>query len=95
MKPTIANLRNAVADAGGTLEEDHPGLDVRHLQLVAPNGKRWRGRQVQCAPVMWAKRQHLDSAQRFNAEAFKDAMDCVNRGLEDIPEEDRYLYTED
>ena len=96
MKATIQNLRRAVETAGGKLEEDFPGRDTRNLQMVAPDGKRWAGRGVQCAPVDWAMREStVGSARKFNADAYADALETLKHGLEEIPQDEMAFYAND
>ncbi len=95
MKATLSNLKKAVEAAGGVLEEDESGRDIRRFQMVAPDNKRWAASACQCQPVQWAKRAHLDSAKKFNQISFDDAIQQLGFGLEEIPEDEKYIYAVD
>ena len=93
-KPSLQTLRKLAQSVGATFEEDTGYRDMRRFQLVAPDGKRWAGTGCVCHPLEWATRHSDLCAETFNAETIKDAEETVKFGLEDIPEEDKYLYDE-
>jgi hypothetical protein len=85
MKPTIANLRLIVAEAGGVLEDD--GLDVwgvRTYQCVAPEGFYWSESDGYHLAVFWDRGDKVSQAG-----AFEDVVGRIRAGLREIREEER------
>ncbi len=77
---TIGHIKRAVAQVGGTVEEDAGYRDMRVLQLVAPAGMLWAGTDCQCEPVSWATGSSA-LAQAHNEEAFADILDTLSHGV--------------
>lgn len=91
---TRADIERLAKAAGATLEEDEGYRDMRRLQIVAPDGKRWRDGSVLCLLVEWAKGS-TPGAVKHNEDAYRDATSRIACGLENIPAEEAELYAVD
>jgi hypothetical protein len=84
---TKKDFAKLVERCGGTLEEDTGFRNNRVFQAVAPDGKLWKGDDVQCLRIETCK----ESADAD----FQWARSILEAGLRDITPEEADFYAED
>ena len=83
---TVAEVRRAIAKAGGTMEEDTGLRDMRTLQACAPDGKLW-AEGLHCIRIDWAT-GNTPHAAAHRADTFRDLKERLADGLIEDPEFD-------
>ena len=79
---------------GGRLEEDEGIRDLRCLQLCAPEGFIWVNTDLHTMRLDWVRGSSVQS-EKWNQDAYNDAIERMSGGLREMTKDERELYSED